>query len=387
MLKRIITYLVIATAVLTAGCTRENLEDCYSGLELDFEFSHNTDETNYFGPDVNRVRVYLFDENGVLKVYAVDNGITLDYKFVDAGGTIKSVSKPNLQGALNDDYVMRLDIPAGKYKVMSWAGSGTGDQTTFFHGHMNDPVTHNFERDVTLGVTTAENFRMFVDYNNADEWPQDIIPVVPEIYDLFYGAVGTRHPQTSAYTFKTVEVTLSSITKEHIELIRNTNILDITITGAKYTQPAVTRGSPTSIADSPFTLYVQGQNGRYKWDNSIGDYARSIRYVPYTSEVNDDEDKITAKVKVLRLDWNKRDTDTRMVLYFENSQGVRYPNNGIDVVKTLLQAKDGNGNYIYNNQADLDKIYEHPIEIRIGADLQVRILIQGWEIVNVVPVS
>lgn len=46
----------------------------------------------------------------------------------------------------------------------------------------------------------------------------------------------------------------------------------------------------------------------------------------------------------------------------------KFPGKPIDIVNTLMQAKDVRGNYIYNNQADFDREYEHPIEIKIDTD-------------------
>lgn len=373
---------------LLLGCTKENLDECFSGLRLDFDFTLHTNDNNLFGEKVQRVRVYLFDQDDVLQLYAIDNGTKLEYSFLQ-GEEIKTVTKSNPYGALPNEYVMELDqVPPGKYRIMSWAGSGMGDNTTFFHGHMNDPVTHNFKDDVTLGITKMADFRMFLKYNYAPDLPEDIVPTVDEIDDLWYGAVGKRNEKTSVYTFDNVEVKSGATTQRHIELIRNTNILKITVSGIKNLNlalkqsPVITRQAQV-LAETQFKVWVTSRNGRYRFDNSIGEYARSIRYTPHYAVVS--PDTILADVKVLRLDM-ERHTAEPMLLYLEAPDGRRFPNKPIDVVNTLLQARDPNtGEYIYNSQSDFDKIYEHPVEVRIGVNLEVRIFIGKWEIVNIKP--
>ena len=75
-----------------------------------------------------------------------------------------------------------------------------------------------------------------------------------------------------------------------------------------------------------------------------------------------------------------------VLLYIETPDGRRIPSQPIDIVDKLRQARDPDtGEYVYNSQSDFDRIYEHPIEVRIGADMEIRIFIGEWEIVNVKP--
>lgn len=372
-------------ALLFTGCTKEDMDDCRSGLRLDFEFTLHTGVGNLFGEEVKRVRVYLFDENGVLCAHALDNGSTLKYSYLK-DGEVKTVSKPNLSGSLSDDYVMNLDeIPAGKYKIMSWAGSGIDDTTTYFHAHMNDAENHNFDSEITLGVTTMDEFRVFVKNK-----PTTDSPIVDDFDDLWYGAVGTRHAQTDIYTFENVEVKNESVTTRHIELIRNTNILKVTISGIDHLSGYPPSGylPGTALADTGFKIWVVGANGEYKSDNSIGDNAYSIRYLPFNATVSGNT--ILADIKILRLDMNRHTADP-VLLYIETPDGRMLPAQPLNVVKTLLQARDPETEYnIYSYQSDFDRIYEHPIELRIGTggvgmDLEIRIFIGEWEIVTVKP--
>lgn len=383
--KHLIGLILITSALLTSSCTKETTVDCFSGLRLQFDFTHHNADGSLFGPEVQRIRVYLFDEQGILQLRAIDNGRMLEIEYLQ-NGQIKQKSKINPHGELPEDYVMELDVVnPGAYKIMAWGGSSL-TTPTYFDAHMNDPVTHDFRKGVTVGQTTMADFRMFVDFNEASDLPEDIVPVVAEIDDLWYGAYGDRNPTTSEYSFKPLQVKSGEIAYGKIDLMKNTNIINFTVSGIEYLQQATAAHSKSSsmLGETGYKAWVISQNGRYKFDNSIGEYARSIRYTPYSSQT--DENTIVTKIKILRLDMNRRSSDIATLLYFETPDGRRFPTQPIRIVSTLLNARDDQGNYLYQNQADLDKIYEHPIEVKIGYDLQVRIFTQGWEIINVTPI-
>lgn len=365
-------------ALLFAGCTKENMEDCFSGLRLDFYFTFHTDIGNLFGDKVHRVHAYLFDEHGVLQLHAMDNGNKLEYSYLQ-NGRIITVSNPNPWGGLSNEYVMDLNkVPAGKYKIISWADSGQEDNTTYFHGQMKTPGTHNFEKDIVLGATTMNDFYMFLKCNTASGSAEEIVPEANEIDDLWYGAVGTRHPKTNMYASETVEVKNGIITERHIELIRNTNILKVTLNGIEHLTSGA-ESAPGTKQETNFKLWVVASDGRYKSDNTFDEHVPSIRYLPFNMSMN--EHTLFADIKVLRLEMGRP-----VLLYIETPDGRRVPSQPIDMVGMLLKARNPEtGEYIYNSQSDLDRIYEHPIEVRIGADLEIRIFIGEWEIVNVKP--
>lgn len=369
-------------SLLFAGCIKEDTEDCFSGLRLDFYFTLHTGKSNLFGEKVQQVHVYLFDENKVLRLYAVDNGNRLEYTYLQKD-QMKTVTSPNAWGALPDNYVMNLDkVPAGKYRIISWAESNAGSRTSFFHGHMNNPATHDFSEGVTLGVTTMDDLYLFLQSVPAPSLPEDIVPEVDEIDDLWYGAVGTRHPEKSTYAVEEVVVKNGSVAERHIELIRNTNILKVTVSGMENIISATGStpdNTPRQSEDNQLRLWTVASNERYKCDNTIGEFARSIRYTPF--HIDTDGQTLHADIKVLRLDMERP-----VLLYIETPDGRRIPSQPIDIVDKLRQARDPDtGEYVYNSQSDFDRIYEHPIEVRIGADMEIRIFIGEWEIVNVKP--
>ena len=176
----------------------------------------------------------------------------------------------------------------------------------------------------------------------------------------------------------TVEVKNSVVTTRRIELIRNTNLLKITLSGTEHLTPEV-RDTPAANRDTDFKLWAVATDERYKSDNTFDGYTRSVRYSPFKTSM--DANTLSADIKVLRLTM-----DRPVLLYIETPGGRRIPEQPIDIVSMLFKARNPDtGAYIYQSQSDFDRIYEHPVEVRIGPNLNIRIFIGEWEIVNVKP--
>ena len=161
-------------------------------------------------------------------------------------------------------------------------------------------------------------------------------------------------------------------------LIRNTNLLKVTLSGLEHLTPEV-RDTPAANRDTDFKLWAVATDERYKSDNTFDGYTRSVRYSPFKTSM--DANTLSADIKVLRLTM-----DRPVLLYIETPGGRRIPEQPIDIVSMLFKARNPDtGAYIYQSQSDFDRIYEHPVEVRIGANLNIRIFIGEWEIVNVKP--
>lgn len=363
MINKFITACALTTIVyLLTSCTKEDTADCYSGLQLNFNFTLHNNKGNLFGPQVQQIKIYLFDQNGLLRAIKQDNGLHL-----------------------TNDYVMNIDIAPGKYTVIAWGGSNEDFTNSYIEAHMNDPVTHNYTEGVTIGQTHLNDFRVMLKYGIANDYPEDIMPTINEFDDLFYGAVGTRAAQTSKYVFEQVEIKAGKITSRDIELIKNTNTLKVTISGLEYLQHYNPNNYLAKTRSSDILqVWVSARNGRYKFDNTIGEYSRLMRYFPQYKSL--DANKMLVDIKIMRLDI-ERHTAEPMYLTIQNPvTGTTYPSYPIDIVNSLLQAKDPNtGEYIYQNQEDFDREDEHPIEIRINSNLSVSIIIKDWEIITLKP--
>ena len=356
--------MIMSFFCLLTSCVRENIDDCSANLKLKFTFTLHTNKENRFGPDIQVVRVYFFDESGTL--VHIQQG----------------------QGAvLTNDYVMNVQLIPSKFTIIAWGGSNEDFANSFHEGHMNDPFTQDYKNGVTLGKTTLSDFRIFLNYNIAYDYPEDIIPTIVEFDDLYYGAAGIRQSGTSNYIFEQVEVRSGVVNEKRIELIRNSNILKVTIIGIENLQRLNHSGYGINVAPSAadvLQVWLSARNGCYKYDNSFSEYAAMVRFPAIYRSL--DEHSMVVDVKIMRLDMVKHRAEPIYLTILNPATGAVYPPQGIDIVNTLLQAKNPEtGEYIYQSQEDFDKIYQHPITIEIMANLQVRIFVHDWEIIIVHP--
>lgn len=361
---RCTTYIIISLFYLLVSCIEENMDDCSADLKLKFTFTLHTYENNRFGPDVQIVKAYFFNENGTLVHIQQEHGMKL-----------------------TNDYMMNVQIVPGKYTIVVWGGSNEDFANSFHEGHMNNPLTHDYKNGVTLGKTTLTDFRVLLNYKIANNYPEDITPTIEEFDDLYYGAAGIRQKGTSNYVFEQVEVRSGMVNEKQIELIRNTNILKVTVNGIENLQlPSQFSDGTTSVPSvtDMLQVWISAHNECYKYDNSIGEYARMVRFPAVYRYL--DNHSMVVDVKTMRLDMVKYQAEPMYLTIKNPVTGTIYPPQGIDVVNTLLQAKNPEtGEYIYQSQEDFDKIYQHPITVEITAKLQIRIFVHDWEIIIVHP--
>lgn len=179
-----------------------------------------------------------------------------------------------------------------------------------------------------------------------------------------------------------MEVGYSGIIEREVELIRNTNIVRITIEGLVH---LTENGRVASKPEELFNIWATGANIQYLYNNAICPHTPTIRYSPqYTLPATH---TVQAIVKTERLEWVKQSGE-RVKLHVKLKNGQTFYSG--DLLSLLKEAKDINGNYIYKNQEDLDRIYIHPIRFVIGSDditqdLYVKIFIHNWELVTLIP--
>lgn len=354
ILKQILLFL--SGLIFLIGCTHEEVKECTSGIRLNFEFLVHTDQGNRFAEDVQVVKVYLFDSNDLLCKIQSESG-----------------------AVLKNDYIMTIDVPPGKYTIIAWGGSHTDFNNSFHEGHMNDPVTHDYVRGVTEGKTTLEDFRIFLNYNLADDYPEDAVPAIDHFDDLFYGAVGEKPLNSPKFIMERVEVKSGMIENRKVQMIRNTNVFKVMITGLKYFNNNI-----DLLKSEKLNVWASARNARFRYDNSIGEYARMVRYTPFFTQT--DSDTLFVDIKTLRLDMIRHTADPVFLQFEEISSGAVYPDKPLDILNLLLQARNPEtGEYIYQTQEDLDRIYEHPVRIDVSADLHMRIYIHDWEVIDLIP--
>lgn len=224
---------------LASGCIKEDLSECNPGVLLKFDYSLNPEYTNLFGAEVDKVTVFVFDENGLYYD-----------RFSEEGSH------------LTNDWQMRLPLPAGSYTTVTWAGA----LGTYRIGETNADETA-FQSELKKGVTHIDNFMLTAE--------KDGQPLVL-LDDLYHGKADV----TSVY---------QPVTATTVDLMKDTKHLTVTVEDQ----------TVGTADDTPYEVYCTGTNARYLADNSFGRKAETITNRPYDTYTT--PGKAVSELDLLRL--------------------------------------------------------------------------------------
>lgn len=324
MLKETIRYALIALIVLLSGCIRDDLSLCpQEGIKLQYyyilhPYSSDEETVNLFGSDVDRMNILIFD---------------------NADKLVKDTLINNPWELQNDNEIF-LPLTPGKYTIVSWGGSSE-------LGSQHD----SYE----MSGSTLDDFHLRL----RDDHPEDSTHVksINTPAHLYYGDY--RKVESKPYT----------LTSEYVAITKNTNTINVKVGGISHLSPSVplTKTKTKASADAPIDVFITARNGRYKYDNSISDYARTVRYEQPHQMLHPDTMLVT--FTVLRL--MESDTTSRVVL--ENSA---FPNGelSLDIVPAIIKADER-----ISNQVDLDRHDVYNITIDLDKKLTATIWINGWK--------
>lgn len=220
--KLIYRILLVSAAVfvslLQISCDRfrEDLPECR--LLVRFKYDYNMLSVDAFHEKVKKVNLYVFDEDG---------------KFL----FVQSAQGPPLASG---DYRMELDIPAGRYKLMAWAGAGSDDSYDV--------------AKLVAGQSSIEDMKLKLKRETS-------LVIDREIDALWYGEVLDIHYTGTKYQTET------------INLIKDTNKIRFAFIGNNMAR--------LNLED--YTYEIIGANGHPGYDNALlPDDVLSYR--PYYSE-------------------------------------------------------------------------------------------------------
>lgn len=264
-MKRISLYIFVAFMLLLQGCTKEDLSNCKSELLLNFRYTLNNQYTNLFDSEVNRVTIYIFDNNG---------------KYVD------TFSEQGSQ--LTNDYVMHIPLPEGKYSVIAYGG----DFNTYSTGEL-DSLTHILNNTLQKGKTDINDFRLELKNLTGEE--NYLYPAAtPD--DLYAGFVNVA----SAPNNKIVTP---------VELVKDTKKIKVKITG-------------TDLISGTPDVFITALNGRYKFENSIDVNHGTFKYTPVKTTTAPNYMEVDLKMMRLVLGQSPmlviRNSATSEIIYNEN---------------------------------------------------------------------
>lgn len=314
-MKRILLHTLLAL-VLFQSCIKEDASKCQvSELLLRFEYTLNDDYTNLFGSQVSGLVVYVFDNDG---------------KFVDRF--------VNGDSEITNDYVMRIPLPEGDYKVVVYGGD--------FNAYSVGELTELSQLDKTLkkGVTDIADFRM--ELNSVGGAENYLYPAMtPD--DLYVG-----HDLKLSSAFDNHDITM-------VSLIKITKKIKVKISG-------------TDLVGAPLDIYITASNGRSKYESSIDIDYGTFKYTPINTLSKPNYLEVDLKMMRLTLEQSPmlvvRNSVTGEVIYSEN------------MISQILKTQ------AYTKQEDFDRedefVFEIPITLKDN-NLSVSVSINGWNISDI----
>lgn len=358
-------FLWIVILFALSSCVKEDLSDCPEpehGITLSYRYDLNMDYADKFAERVENLQAFIFDNDGILRDTLIP--------FVGNGMIV-----PNWERKVN--------LPAGDYSIVTWAGSKD------FYAHYYSAATNEdvpgFLPGVTIGETRLEEMRMFLKYEPISELSEQKKPYDVNLKDLYHGIE------------QQVTVLPEGFTAVNTPLIKNTNTIRIRLEGLS--------NIGDNINKDDFELTITGSNSHYKYDNTIGEKATTLRYTPCQSRI--DGDSLYVDIRTLRLMRPASDPFNNSTL----TLNIRYKPKGLYICKNVnlvdlildgkIPARDAQGNLLTDSEGnqeytsptleylDRQDIFEIVYEITKdpdGGSLIITVYVNDWKINNIYPV-
>lgn len=356
--------LLVAGLCMLSGCIKEDLSDCPGncpGLILRYRYDLNMDYTDKFVEKVENLQSYIFDQDGILRDTLLP--------FVEAG-------------MITPDFERRIDIGAGTYTILTWAGSDK------YYGHYFMSTSNSnvpgLTPDVVIGQTRLEDLRLFLRNNASSGTSDQVVPCEAKLRDLYHGLV-------QQVTVKSDELTVVTT-----PLVKNTNTIRIRITGLSKLN--------SSAVSEDFDMNIRGNNGHYRYDNNINEQSAQLIYTPCQTRLG--SDTLMTDIRTLRLMKPDSDPFNNGLLQLD----ITYKPTGLVICRNLnlvdlilstrIPARDsqgnfltdglGNRNYVLPTLEYLDRQDLFELEFKITEDnagiLQIIVYVNGWQITNIYPI-
>jgi hypothetical protein len=315
----------VGVLTLGAGCSTidDNFDDCYSLAGLKFEYTYNLAEVDRFAAQVNTVDLFVFS--------ASDSTFVTTKRFTPADwGATNTIG---LEWLSKEDFII---VACGNMTEGDFSCTG------YESGLTNLDVRFVCD-DNTTGTVNDEHDH------------------------FFYGMAKVKSTDTTAKT---------------VELIKNTNEINIVIKDLSHT---IANGGSMDAPD----VKVTADNGTINYDNTIAlDDARLMQYIsqhPLTVTPGDpDIHRSTARIGRLF------EGDDSQVIIEESDFGMMiHSDNLTDAIITALK-KDPNFSKYHNNPNEyLDRCdnYTLTYELKLenGVYVAALISVNDWNIVTTIP--
>lgn len=326
---------ILMFGALFVSCTKEYDSDCYTGARIRYSYLLNTMDKDLFGSDVNRMGIYIFDNQGLfLDSVIIDNPALLD-----------------------DQHLVQLSLQPGRYTLLSWGGYIVDHYRI---GDMRNPTDpDSFVDGLVKGSTSLDCFRLklkSIDDNSGN------LMAVDDAMDLYYGEATE------------IEVVSGKLSEQTIPVIKNTNTLKIKVAGLENLNTGLPYSTTTRVDFQPLNITAVEADGSYLWNNGSENYARELIYTPDSYRMADGSVEIDIKVQRLVKDLETIKPFNLKIASAGDGR-VIYERN---IISEVLSLKDPTGKPIYSSQDDLDREDTYIFDIKISADLVVSVTVNGW---------
>lgn len=186
----IICGLIIASAGIITSCIHEDISEC--NLYVQFKYDYNMLSADAFSEQVDKVELFVFDEEGIFLFKQAEEGSSLT----------------------TGNYKMRVTLPVGQYKFMAWGGARNSyDIPTLTAGvsTLHD-LTLKLKRDKSLIINKELEPLWYgeildVDFTGREHLTETInlVKDTNKVRFIFQGATTNWEVDINNYNFEIIE--------------------------------------------------------------------------------------------------------------------------------------------------------------------------------------
>jgi hypothetical protein len=284
------TWLLAASAAVAfTGCDlmKEDLEDCPTGLYVNFVYDYNIQRSDMFKDHVGAVMLYVYDDqNRMVAKKTVGDGFFKTYgRYVHfTEDELQPGTYSLLAVAMQKNFSDALAAPGAKYRV---AGDAVGDQRsqlsiTLDHSPAPAPVPSvvaspqptNGTRATTLVPTVAPLDTLWHTLSTivtpASQHPLQLTPAMLTPAATEY--TWQRDGSIKSNGVSTVTVVKGEPTYATMSLIRDTKHLNISLRELD---------TPENVFDTDYDVFIIDDNSYLDCDNNLVQRGDSVIYRPY----------------------------------------------------------------------------------------------------------
>lgn len=350
------------TALLAASCSmmETDLEDCSTGLYVNFRYDYNTQRADMFPDHVGGLSLYVFR--------AEDNS------FVMRRDVANTASSAPLRDKNYSLFIRDTELPEGDYRLLAVAMQKDHDTA------LAEPGAKYRRTDLTAGVSTLADLRVTLDRGTTGTDGFAPVEHQGEPLDTLWM---TRHADDAEANIGHMRAGCrDSVT---LSLIRDTKQINLTL---NQLDPA------EDIADTDYDVTILDRNGQLLYNNELNATDTPLRYTPYaqwTTDLTDDTATTAAhradNANVVKKQAHYELFCNRIVLDNAATLIVTHHNSGdtiaaLNLPYYLVKGRAAYELYNYSGQEYLDREYQYNLDLfLLGGQwkyLDIRVGVLSW---------